>query len=426
MFLYNILLLLLLVFSTPYFLYKFLFFKKWRFGFKQRAGLGLPLPAKPVIWLHGASVGEVKIAVALIQILRQRQPVYQIYLSVITETGFLLARQLLTKDAVVIFAPLDLPFIVNKFITVLRPAVIGLIETELWPNLINAAAQNGVKLIVLNGRIGDKSFPAYKRFKKLFTPLLKKINLVSAQTEEDKKRFEELGLPAERIQVSSSIKYDLPVTVQINAVANYQEFNLRDTALVWTAGSIREGEEKPILEVFNALKKEFSGLKLVIAPRHLERIPKIKKLAETFHLKYVLKSELTYKKDDFECIILDKMGELMKAYRVATVVFVGGSLLNYGGQNILEPAGLAKPVTFGTFMNNFKDIADFLIAEKAVLQVKDTKDLQKQLSFLLANPAKAKELGESAKAALEKKRGALVENIKAIERLLKNDCARKN
>jgi len=371
--------------------------------------------------MHAASVGEVRIAAGLVKAFKQKKPEQEFVLSVITATGLATANRELAGQATVLLAPLDAPGVVNRFIKSLRPQVLALVETELWPNLIATAAQQGVKLAIINGRLSDRNFPKYRKFRNLFRSVLTNINVACVQDETDRERFAELGVPPDRIQVCSSLKYDLSTVNSPVPCGNYREFGLEETDLVWTAGSTRYGEEEILIQAFCNLKKEFPGLKLILAPRHLERLTEIEKLLTANKIKYVRKTTLPDSPKGFDCLLLDKMGELTQAYSVSTVVFVGGSLVNFGGQNIIEPAALSKPVLFGPYMSNFKETASFLLSEKAALQVDDAADLEKQLGSLLRDPVRASQLGENARAGLRKKQGALLKNMQALEGLLSHD-----
>lgn len=416
--LYNIILGIAIVVSSPYWILNLLFSGIWRAGFRQRLGFNVPLQSKPAIWLHAASVGEVKIAAALVKKIRQLRIPLPVILSVITPAGFEQAKAQLAGEAEVVFAPLDLSFIVSRFIERMNPAVLGIIETELWPNLITVAAKRGVKIILLNGRLSDKSYPVYQKYQFLFRTLLQRLDYACVQTEEDKERFMALGLNERFIMVSSSIKYDFEVEPGMPPETIRKEFRLQSSDVVWTAGSTRAGEEAILLEAYQIIKEQVPGLKLVLAPRHLERVPEVEKLLKENKIAYFLSSKIKENKASFECLVIDRMGELLKAYAIAEVVFVGGSLLDFGGQNILEPAALAKAVVFGPYMGNFKESAGYLLKQNAVIQVKNFPELIERVEFLLTHKEPVRQLGIAAQQSLVRKKGALAKNVEAMERLL--------
>jgi 3-deoxy-D-manno-octulosonic-acid transferase len=416
--LYNIILLIAIVVSSPYWILKLLFSGTWRTGSWQRLGFNLPLRSKPAIWLHAASIGEVKIAAMLVKKIRQLRISLPVILSVITPAGFEQAKAQLAGVAEVVFAPLDLPFTVSRFIRRMNPAVLGIIETELWPNLIAVAAKRGVKIILLNGRLSDKSYPAYQKYQFFFRALLQRLDYACVQTEEDKERFMALGLNEGLITISSSIKYDFEVELEIPPETIRKEFQLQSSDIVWVAGSTRDGEETILLEAYQIIKERVPGLKLVLAPRHLARVPEIERLLIGNKITYFLSSKINENNASFECLVIDGIGELIKAYAIAEVVFVGGSLLDFGGQNILEPAALAKAVLFGPYMGNFKESAVYLLKQKAVVQVKNLSELIERVEFLLTHKEAARQLGIKAQESLLSKKGAVDKNIAALERLL--------
>ncbi|MDD5491561.1 MAG: 3-deoxy-D-manno-octulosonic acid transferase [bacterium] len=415
--LYNTVLLIAVLISSPYWLLKLLFSGAWRTGFWQRLGFDLPVQSKPVVWLHAASVGEVKIAAALVKKLQERKKACPIIVSVITPTGFKQAQTSLSGMAEVIFAPLDLPFIVTRSINRLNPVLLGIIETELWPNLITTARKKGVKIILLNGRLSDRSYPTYWKFKMLFGNIVRSLDHACVQTSEDRERFIALGMQEQLISITDNIKYDFEITPTAPAAAIRGEYLFGPGDLVWVAGSTRNGEESLLLKAFLDIRKKVPNLKLVLAPRHLERINEIRKLLRDNNIQFALYSQISAN-PVYDCLLIDRMGELLRAYSIADVVFIGGSLANFGGQNLLEPAALAKPIVCGPDMRNFKEITAYLLQRNAVIQVKTPAELTEKVEFLLTHPEAARLLGDRARESLIAKKGALDKNIAAMERLL--------
>lgn len=415
--LFNAILLIAIIISSPYWLLKLLFTGAWRPGLRQRLGFDLPAQSQPVIWLHAASVGEVKIAEALVKKLKERKEARPIIVSVITPTGFKQAKTSLAGLAEVVFAPLDLPFIVTKSINRLNPVLMGIIETELWPNLITAARKKGVKIILLNGRLSDRSYPTYRKFRLLFGEILHCLDHACVQTSEDQERFKALGMQEQLISITDNIKYDFEITPTAPVAAIRGEYLFGPGDLVWVAGSTRNGEESLLLKAFLDIRKKVPNLKLVLAPRHLERINEIKKLLRDNNIQFALYSRRSANPVS-DCLLIDRMGELLRAYNLADVVFIGGSLANFGGQNLLEPAALAKPIVCGPDMRNFKEITAYLLQHNAIIQVKTTAELTEKVGFLLTHPEAARLLGDRARESLIAKKGALDKNIAAMERLL--------
>jgi 3-deoxy-D-manno-octulosonic-acid transferase len=418
MWLYNFILVLVLILSSPYWIVRILFSSTWRTGFRQRLGSGLPVQAQPVLWLHAASVGEVKIAEALIRKIKQQKYSLPIVVSVITPTGFKQAKSCLAGLADVIFAPLDLPFIVPRAIKKINPSLLGIIETELWPNLMAAARKRRVKIILLNGRLSDRSYPKYQKFEMFFKTILRYLDYACVQSEEDKVKFIALGLQEKLIAVTSSIKYDFEIKMDLPAATIRREYALLQEDLVWVAGSTRNGEEALLLKAFQSLREKVPKLKLVLAPRHLERIQEVKKLLGGAAIKFALSSQVSAGSVSFDCLLIDTMGELMKAYSIADAVFIGGSLVEFGGQNILEPVALAKPVVCGPDMSNFKEITAYLLKQQAVIQVATVAELSEKIEFLLTHKEAARQMGIKARESLASKKGAVDKNVEALERLL--------
>ncbi|MDD5259209.1 MAG: 3-deoxy-D-manno-octulosonic acid transferase [bacterium] len=381
-------------------------------------GYDLPVQRQPVIWLHAASIGEVKIAAALVKKIRQLNEPKPIVVSIITPAGFRQAKTILSGQAEVIFAPLDLPFIVSRTVARINPALLGIIETELWPNLITAAWQKKVKIILLNGRLSDRSYPTYQRFKILFKKIISCFNYACVQTEEDKEKFTALGFPSELLAVSSSVKYDFEIKLDTPAASLRQRYSFTPEDLIWVAGSTRNGEEIILIEAWQAIREKVPNLKLILAPRHLHRLKEIKKLLAGQARPFALSSQVHTGTSSFDCLVVDTMGELLPAYSIADVVFVGGSLVKYGGQNILEPAALAKPVVCGQDMRNFKEITSYLLAQKAIIQVHNPAELVENIVFLLTHTEAARQMGIRAQQSLMAKKGAVDKNVEAIERLL--------
>lgn len=418
---YNIILLIAVLASSPYWLVKLLFSSTWRAGFRQRLGGGLPVQRQPVVWLHAASVGEIKIAEVLVKRLKQRTCPHPIVVSVITPTGFKQAKTRLHGLAEVVFAPLDLPFVVKPFLKKINPILLGVIETELWPNLITIARREKIKIILLNGRLSDRSYPAYQKFKMFFRAIISCFDYVCVQTEEDKIKFITLGFPQELLAVTSSVKYDFEIKLDYPAAAIRRRYSFAPDDLVWVAGSTRNGEEAMLIKAFRELKKTVPRLKLVLAPRHLERLTEIKKQLKEQAISFILSSQEHTGTLPFDCLLIDTMGELLPAYSIADVVFVGGSLVKYGGQNILEPVALAKPVICGPDMRNFKEITSYLLAQDAIIQVHNLVELIEKSEFLLTHQDTARQLGIKAQQSLIAKKGAVDKNVEAMERLLAND-----
>lgn len=355
------------------------------------------------IWIHASSIGETKIAKKVIEEIRKKtfEP---IILTVVTKTGFVLAQKNISSEQniTIKYAPFDFfPMILN-WIDNLKIQKFISIETEIWPSYILALDKINVQKYIINARLSNKSFPKYQKLNnflnaKFITKLLQKFNIIFTQSEENKKRFSKLEVNKKRIISLENLKYDL---IEIANDIDYKKenfsilkpnFNKIKNKFI-SAGSIRNGEEEILIKTFSELKNKFKenfNLIFFIAPRHFKNISKIIKIVEKYNFKYILFSELKNiisKKQnnfDFNVIILDVFGELINIYKNSDIVFVGGSLINKGGQNIVEPVSLAKLTIFGKYMSNFQDITDKLLETDGAIQVKNEKELFEKLKFFL-------------------------------------------
>jgi 3-deoxy-D-manno-octulosonic-acid transferase len=317
----------------------------------------------------------------------------------------------------VTFLPYDLPGSVQRTLEALRPDILVLEYTELWPTLVAAASARGVKLVLTNGRIGPRNVGRYRLLFRFVGNLLSKFDQLLMRSEDDAERALSLGAPNERVHVTGNTKFDaLAVSVPGAPDENLRAALGLQGARVWVCGSTHEGEEGRLLEIFGRLKRSLPDLRLVIAPRYVERAGRVLALAAAQGLQARLRSEPA-RSPDAPVVVLDTIGELVRVYQLATVVFVGGSFGSRGGQNVLEPAACGKPVLFGPRMENFQDSVQVLVG-RGGLQVKDGPALVKLLRDLLARPDELRELGEMARDAVSSTRGASARDAKLIAQLL--------
>ncbi len=425
---------LLLYLSFPVILFFYFFKYKGHIfsDFIQRLGF---LPAetrkkishsKNWIWIHTASVGEVRIGLYLIAGLKKLLPEKMFLLSTVTPTGNRLAKKENLAD-LVIYLPLDFRWIVRKVLSKIRPLLLVLVETELWPNFIQQTKKQGAKIVLVNGRISKKSFQRYKFFSPFIRQILSTIDFFAMREVADAERIITLGAPVEKVKVTGNMKYDLIANYQL-PITNYQGFGFKPDDLSWVCGSTREGEEEIILGIYLELLKKYTNLKLILAPRHLERVPQIENLLKTRSVSFIRRSQLPiiHHPSPITCLLWDTYGELMNAYALATVVFVGGSLVPQGGQNILEPAALGKPVIFGPYVESFQEIAEMLISASAGIQVKNAEELKIQILNLLNSSILREEISSNATQAVRMRKGAVEKNIELIKKLLDyNDCEQR-
>lgn len=444
-FLYSIALFFVLILATPYLLYQAIVYKKYLANFSQRLGirpLDFSSVEKPKILIHCVSVGEFLAAEPLIEGLHKSLPDYKIVISTTTLTGQKLALERASKFALVCYFPLDFPFSVKKFLAQVDPKAIVIMETEIWPNFFRFAKATEIPIFIANGRISDRSFKRYKLFK---TPLAKVLKLVTKfmmQSAQDAERILALGATKESVIVCGNIKYDFGTTEQTArldklALELAEKLSLKQSTPLLIAGSTTPGEEEILLAAYKNLlvDNKLSKTRLLIAPRRPERFDEVATLLTNHKINFIRRSKLSSDNSkeflselngqhssglNGQVILLDSIGELAAVYRYAEVVFVGGSLVPYGGHNILEPALYSKAIITGPYMNNFhKIIADFLSAQAVVqLPVLEKEslvlELTNKLIYLLSNDTKRQELGAHAYQVIEENRGALAKHIDLI------------
>ncbi len=395
-------------------------YRKTRHGLLQRLGFYTPgtLPAGsgPMLWLHGASAGDLLALSPMFGHLRERFPGCRILLSTTTNTGYLMARDRLAKQIDgVVYAPYDLWGATRRAVRAIKPDLLVLEYTEIWPNLIRAAKRSGARVAMTNGRFSPKNEGKYRLFFSLIGNPLRDLDLFLMRQEEEAERARSLGAPAERVWVTGNTKFDaLAAAPAREDEALRRALGLTENARVLMAGSTHEGEEEHLLAVYRRLLPAHPDLRLVIAPRYIDRAGRIVALAREAGLTVGLRSQEN--REGGQVVVLDTIGELARAYRLATLVFVGGSFTKRGGQNILEPAGQGKPVLFGPHMDNFRDSVQVLEGRGGI-QVRDAEELFQNLSELLAHPDKVTALGEQARAVVSQISGASRRNVEHMSRL---------
>ncbi|MFO7604748.1 MAG: glycosyltransferase N-terminal domain-containing protein [Desulfurivibrionaceae bacterium] len=420
---YNILQISLAVLLLPVLLPLVLLTPKYRGSTGLRLGFGLVARVRklgkgcPRIWVHALSVGEVSSARALIESLRRRYPDGVLIFSASTDSGRKYAAATLAGqvDLLVPF-PLDFLWSVERFIRLLRPEVFVLIETDLWPNFLSALKRQGVPALLVNGRISEESFRKYRRFGFFFGPLFEIFRYIAMQTEADLGKMRQLGVPAARLLNLGNLKYE----VLAGPVAPGQKGGAESTDLgakpLWVAGSTHRGEEEIILRVYQRLRADFNDLRLVVAPRNIERGAEIASLAGGLGLKPSRRSEGGMLGCDL--LILDTLGELAAVYKDADFAFIGGSLVRERGHNPLEPALFAKPVVFGPHMEDFAEIAADLLAAGGAVRVDDESSLAVILRKWLSVDEERRAAGERAARLIEGQSGVTDRHVDLVGRVL--------
>jgi 3-deoxy-D-manno-octulosonic-acid transferase len=395
--------------------------RKTRHGLKERLGFYGPgsLPVRgegPVLWLHGASAGDLLALSPMFAPLRARFPGCQLILSTMTDSGYAMAKGRLAKDIDgVVYVPYDLWGATRRAVRAIRPDVLVLEYTEIWPNLIRAAKRGGARVVMTNGRFSPKNLGRYRRLFGLIGNPLHDLDLLLMRQEEEAERARSLGARPEWVRVTGNTKFDSLAGGPAREDETLRgALGLEPGARVWIAGSTHEGEEEVLLEVYRRLLERWPDLWLVIAPRYVDRAARIVALSREKGLSVGLRSQGNPERG--QVVVLDTIGELSRAYRLATVVFVGGSFTKRGGQNILEPAGQGKPVLYGPHMDNFRDSVQVLEGRGGI-QVKDAEELFQRVSELLSQPDKLRALGEQARAVVSQISGASQRNAEHMAKL---------
>lgn len=414
---YDVIFLLISLVYLPLYLIR----RKFHRGFIQRIGL-LPraLELHHPIWIHAVSVGEAVMVRPLLEELRRAYPGKKFVISTVTPTGNKIARQMAGKDDFVTYLPLDFSFVVKAVISRVKPSLFIIAETELWPNLILCLHAYRIPVVVVNGRISDASFRGYRAIRFLFSALFNRVTLFSVQTSRDRDRLIALGVTSDKIRVAGNMKFDITADPGRDFSAYRNALGLVPSQKLIVAGSTHPQEEEIILAVYKELLLTHPDTRLIIAPRHPERALEIEKLIAGFGFASMKISEVARQPASAgqrPVFILDTVGHLMAYYAIADIVFVGGSLTQKGGHNILEPAVFGKPILFGPHMFNFRDIARLFLEEGAALLVHGKEELSLRMQELLDNPARGSRLGERARELIRKNQGATQKNMQLIRSL---------
>ena len=388
----------------------------YRQRWSERFGYAPVMEQAGCIWLHAVSVGETRAAVPLVRALMQHYPGRRILITTMTPTGSDQVRELFGKQVEHCYVPYDLPTAVWRFLNRTRPALVIIMETELWPNLFHQCHTRGIPLILANVRMSEKSARGYRRFAGLTRATLANVSRVGAQTEADAGRLRALG--ATQVEVTGSIKFEMDVPAELAArtAALRNGFGKRP---VWVAASTRVGEEEYVLDAFTHLREQFPDLLLVLVPRHPERFDSVAKLCQQRGFRIERRSA---RKDgltpDTAILLGDTMGEMLLFHAAADVSYIGGSLVPLGGQNLLEAAAVGTPVVFGPHMFNFSDISRMALERGAGRQVQDAAELASAVADYLENPAARNAAGAAGQRMVAENRGALAKTLALLRQLL--------
>jgi 3-deoxy-D-manno-octulosonic-acid transferase len=413
-FIYNLLWPLGLVFFLPGYLVKMFRRGNYREKFGQRlsiydAHLRARLYWKKAFWLHAVSVGEVTIALKLARQIRILKPNQEFVLTTTTTTGFAFANKNAPEWIEVMYSPLDFWPIMRRAFATISPKAIILVEAEVWPNLVSEAHAREIPIALVNARLSPRSERRFRMFRSFIAPIFRLLDAIGVQNLEDIERWKAIGAEEGKIIHLGSIKYD-PENVEVDPEIPTDVltgFGLEKRTVIF-GGSTHNGEEKVLAEVFRALRRDFVDLLLILAPRHTERTSEIRRDLEGIGFHVALRSQLPAPDPFLDCLLIDSTGELLDWYGVATVAFIGKSLLARGGQNPAEAILAGKPVLFGPHMENFAALANRLVAARGAIQVNSATELRRAMTNLLANPDDREQMVQNARKVLDTHHGATV------------------
>jgi 3-deoxy-D-manno-octulosonic-acid transferase len=423
--------------SSPFWLAKPSARRKVLGAFRQRMGNVSPRDTThPAVLLHAVSLGEVNATTALVRMLREKRPDLHYIISTTTQTGWDRARQLYgaDSDATIIRYPLDFSHAVERVLDALRPSLVVLMELEVWPNFLGRCKQRGIPVILANGRLTTRSFSRYKLIRPVAAAMFRRLERLCVQDETYAQRFIELGAPPQRVAVTGTMKFDSALVADRvegdEALAQAIGLRPHSPDPVWVCGSTGPGEEEIILRQYRELLKRFGRLRLVIVPRKPERFDEVAALIESFRFRVLRRSRRETLPADppIPPVILgDTMGELRTFYSLATIVFVGRSLVDLGsrqhGSDMIEPAALAKPIIVGPFTANFAGAVRKLRAAEALLEADDGPSLGESVRVLLHTPGEATAMGRRGQEVVRREQGATGRHVEAILALIDSVAA---
>ncbi|MFB3920949.1 MAG: 3-deoxy-D-manno-octulosonic acid transferase [Terriglobia bacterium] len=422
---YSVLFSLGIVLTAPYYLWrlrgKIFSAADWRerFGFLPTS---FQHDGRPAIWIHAVSVGETLAVAGLTLELQQRYPEHKIFLSHVTPTGRGAGESRLPGISGRFYLPLDWGFCIRRAVERIRPAMLVIAETELWPNLLRAVHESGAKIILVNARLSDRSFRRYRWVGPFIRRVLENVDRICAQSPTDGERFASLGAKRERVVFAGNLKFD-SVPPRAGEITHVLEnaLKLRQRCPILVAASTMPGEEALLLPAWKEIRRTHNRALFILAPRHPNRCEEVIHLLTQNNISLLRRTKLEFeegKLDSAEVFLLDTIGELAGLFALADVVYIGGSLVPTGGHNVLEPAYWAKPIVFGPHMHNFRDIARQFVDGHAAMQVPDALALSKALLELLGDPERSRQLGEAAKNLLARESGATKRTLEHIAELL--------
>jgi 3-deoxy-D-manno-octulosonic-acid transferase len=421
-FLYSLVLAMGMLLSLPYWLYKMMRHGKYRAGLAARLGRVPPnlirnTDARPVIWVHAVSVGEVLAVGGLVEQMRRSFPNFRVLISTTTNTGQELARKRFAEE-IVFYFPLDFAFAVRPYLQALKPELVVLVETEFWPSFLHLAKGTGARIAVVNARVSDRSWPSYRRFRWALRRMLAHVDMFLAQTPEDAARLQFLGANASRVRVTGNLKFDVSLPVAPPIVETLRRALETDGAgPVLVCGSTVDGEEPPLLDAFESVRLAHPLAVMILAPRHPERFDEVDALLKQSGVPFYRRSLWAQESLAGGVLLVDSIGELAALYALADIAFVGGSLVPRGGHNIIEPAQHGVAILTGKHTENFRDIVALFQSREAV-RVVTVAELPPGLMLLLADDEERRALGKRAEETMKSQAGATARTLAALEALL--------
>lgn len=431
--LYNILFVVGFLLMLPRFLVRMARRGGYARDFTQRFGSYSPevrarLDEGRRIWVHAVSVGEVFVALKLMEDWRARRPALRFVLTTTTSTGHAIAAKQIRAQDVLLYFPLDLPWIARRALDAIDPLALVLVELELWPNLVRRAHARHVPVVLVNGRVSDHSFRGYCKLRYFTTRVLPLIDVLCVQTQLDGDRLVHLGASPARVRVLGTAKYDVATfdnAGEAEARAILRRAKITDEHLLLLGGSTWKGEEHALMDAVKGLKTRHRNLVLLLAPRHAERTQDVLREIQEHAMKVVRRTELRDPEAESracpQVFLLDTTGELKNFYACADVIFVGKSLTQHGGQNVIEPALYGKPIMVGPNMENFRGVVEDMLAADALVQVSDLQSLRRALDDLFANPERRRRLGENAARVVRERVGAIRRTLDLLDRMLDDE-----
>ncbi|MBN1596617.1 3-deoxy-D-manno-octulosonic acid transferase [candidate division FCPU426 bacterium] len=420
---YNFSIRLLTLLLLPVLLPLILLFSKSRTGLCSRLGFysrrmreRLQEMPRPRIWIHAASMGEISAICPVARALKERNPSMGIIITTMTLTGLKQAKQKMDFASAILFLPLDYPGAVKRALRAIEPNLLIVAETELWPNLIRQAKKRGAQVALINGRISERSFKRYRMVRPLLKALLQRFDLLAVQSFQDSERFQNLGANPQRLKIVGNVKFDAVAGAETRRLQ--EDLRLDPGHPVWVAGSTRPGEEEIIIQAFQRVQEQVPQEVLVLAVRHLERLPEVERLLTQQRIAFTYRSRVNRELVNFPVILLDTMGELADLYGVGRVAFVGGSLTPFGGHNPLEPSLLGVPVVVGPHTQHFAEVTQILVNQGGAKVVTNAEELAEAITYFFLHPEEAQNWGGRARKAVLAYQGVASQTVEMVQKLM--------